>query len=154
MKNAQLNKNKEKKNYRKMLKENYLKMIKFSNKRQINKLLNQCTSSDEFKENMINIINNISKTTDKEKEESFENSLIWEKLFNLNKIEIKIKDKLSTITKLENEIKLLKDPCDCKELLDIITNKFEKDSISNIDIDRVINTYNDMINELYHFENN
>ena len=54
MKNAQLNKNKEKKNYRKMLKENYLKMIKFSNKRQINKLLNQCTSSDEFKENMIN----------------------------------------------------------------------------------------------------
>ena len=73
MKNGQLNKNKEKKNYRKMLKENYLKMIKFSNKRQINKLLNQCTSSDEFKENMINIINNISKTTDKEKEESFEN---------------------------------------------------------------------------------
>jgi hypothetical protein len=134
-------------------KDHFKKMIKLSNKRKINSLIKNSTSCEEFKGNISKILKYESFpliSDDKKIEEWVKES---EKLYSYNKIEEEIKKKLDTLNKLQNDINSMENDCVCNEFTQVITKKYQEDSLSDHDINRITNLYNSLIDELCHLDN-
>ena len=142
----------EKNSSRKSHKEHFIKLIKLSHKRNINSLLKNSLSKEDFKGKISKILQNESYTQYTYDKKIQEWILESEKLFSLNILEDQIIEKVDTLNKLEKDINSMNDMCLCNELTQAITEKFQKDTLSHSDINKVINMYNTLIDEISHLD--
>jgi hypothetical protein len=153
MKNGNAKKKSTEKNIsRRNNKDHFKKLIKLSNKRKINRLLKNSTSCEEFKGNISKILKYESFPLISDENKIEEWVLESEKLYAYNKIEEEIKKKLDTLNKLQNDINSMENNCICKELTHVITQKYQQNTLSDTDINRITNLYNSLVDEICHLD--
>lgn len=132
---------------RKQLQQNFNKMIKLSNKRVVESLLKDSSSQSDFNLRLVRTLTAHSLVPLKEDEVKLckEN---FDKLYSLHKMEERAKEKLLKIEKIEEELKSAEERCECSKIMTLFCEKFENNSLTNTDVSRVVNVYNEMIHDL------
>jgi uncharacterized protein YoxC len=137
---------------RKNNKQHFMKLIRLSNKRKINGLLKNSSSCKEFKESISKILKHESFPLNSDENKIEEWLKESEKIYTYNKIEEDIKRKLDTLNKLQEDVNSMENNCICKELTQVITEKYKQDTLSETDINKITNLYNSLIDEICHLD--